>query len=115
MRIARIAVALLLVLCAAAPAGCASSEADQKPQQDMLVRSVTIPIEGMACDACAARIQTRLAGVEGVLDANVSFDGKRAAIRYNAHAVEPERIAAAISGLGFTTGTTTGTTSEALP
>jgi copper chaperone CopZ len=95
---------LAVVIATAGVAACASSEVDQKPQKDVLMKSVTIPVEGMACDSCAARIRKNLARIDGVLDASVSFDDKRAVIQYDAHKLEPKRLVAAISGLGFKAG-----------
>ena len=102
MRIVKTLVALLLATAAIA---CAASEADQKPQKDVLMKSVTIPVEGMACDSCAARITKNLTGIDGVLTATVSFDEKSAVIQYDARKLEPKRLASAITGLGFKAGT----------
>lgn len=102
----RIAKALLAALLAtAAIAGCASSEADQKPQKDVLMKSVKIPVEGMSCGSCAARIKKNLASIVGVHAASVSFDEKSAIIQYDARKLEPNRLASAITGLGFKAGT----------
>jgi copper chaperone CopZ len=102
MRIVKTLVALLL----ATPAiGCAASEAEQKPQKDVLMKSVTIPVEGMACDSCAARITKNLTSIDGVLGATVSFDEKSAVIQYDSRKLEPKRLASAITGLGFKAGT----------
>jgi copper chaperone CopZ len=101
----RIVSALLAAgLATAAVAGCASSGADQKLQKDAIVKSVTIPIEGMACDSCAARIQKNLVGIDGVVGAAVSFDKKSAVVEYDARRLEPGRLASAITGLGFKAG-----------
>ena len=97
---------LAVLLAVTSVLGCGMSEAEhQKPQKDVLMKSVTIPVEGMACDSCANRIKKNLARIDGVLDANVSFDNKHAVIQYDARKLEPKRLASAISGLGFKTGT----------
>lgn len=93
-----------LLLAIAAMAGCAK-EPDHQVQKDAVVKSVTIPVEGMACDSCANRIKKNLARIDGVIDANVNFDDKYAVIQYDASKLEPKRLASAISGLGFKTGT----------
>ncbi|MBA3819704.1 MAG: heavy-metal-associated domain-containing protein [Deltaproteobacteria bacterium] len=89
----------------AASAGCSSSEAHQKTQKDVQMKSVKIPVEGMSCGSCAARIKKNLIGIDGVLAASVSFDEKSAIIQYDARKLEPNRLVSAISGLGFTAGT----------
>jgi copper chaperone CopZ len=96
---------LALLLAAAGVTACASSEADQKPQKDVLMKSVKIPVEGMSCTSCAARIKKNLVGIDGVLAASVSFDEKSAIIQYDGRKLEPNRLASAISGLGFKVGT----------
>ena len=101
-----LAKALLAILFATtAVAGCASTEADPKPDKEILMKSVKIPVEGMSCGSCAARIKKNLVGIDGVLAASVSFDEKSAIIQYDARKLEPSRLASAITGLGFKVGT----------
>ena len=40
-------------------------------------------------------------GVDGVVDAEVSYDDKRADVRYRPDMVEPAALVAAIDGAGF--------------
>lgn len=96
---------LAVLLATAGLTACASSEADQKPQKDVLMmKSVKIPVEGMSCGACAARIKKNLVGIDGVHAASVSFDEKSAIVQYDAQKLEPNRLASAITGLGFKAG-----------
>ena len=101
--VAKTFVAILLTT--AGLAGCSSSAADQKVQKDVQMKSVKIPVEGMSCGSCAARIKKNLVGIDGVLAASVSFDEKSAIIQYDARKLEPNRLASAIGGLGFKAGT----------
>ena len=94
-----------ILLGAAALAACSSSDADQTIQKDVQMKSVKIPVEGMSCGSCASRIKKNLVGIDGVLAASVSFDEKSAIIQYDARKLEPNRLASAISGLGFKAGT----------
>ena len=99
-------VSLAILFATTALDGCASTDARQPtPQKDVLMKSVKIPVEGMSCGACAARIKKNLAGIDGVLAASVSFDEKSAIIQYDARKLEPTRLASAITGLGFKAGT----------
>ena len=98
-------VLIAVILATVTVAGCSSGEPDHAIQKDALVKSVTIPVEGMACDSCANRIKKNLTRIDGVLEANVSFDDKYAVIHYDARKLEPKRLASAISGLGFKAGT----------
>ena len=95
---------LVFVLTSGAVAACGSREPEQALQKDVQMKSVTIPVEGMACDSCAARIQKNLQGIDGVLQATVDFGAKNAVIQYDARKLEPKRLASAIRGLGFDAG-----------
>ncbi len=94
-----------ILLTTAGLAGCSSTEARQTIEKDVQMKSVKIPVEGMSCGSCAARIKKNLVGIDGVLAASVSFDDKSAIIQYDVRKLEPNRLASAISGLGFKTGT----------
>ncbi len=67
-------------------------------------RSVTIPIEGMSCASCVARIEQGLAAVEGVSQASVNLATERATVIFLPEVTSAERIASAISSLGYTPG-----------
>ncbi len=97
---------LVVLLAMAGVTGCASSEADQKPQKEgVVMKSVKIPVDGMSCGSCAARIKKNLVSIDGVVAASVSFDEKRAIVQYDASKLAPNRLASAIRGLGFKAGT----------
>ncbi len=70
-------------------------------------KTVTIPIEGMACMLCVGRIKKTLKALDGVLEVTVSLEHRNAQIRYRETTVSPERLAAAINDLGYTAGTPT--------
>ncbi len=94
-----------ILVATAALAGCSSSEADQTIQKDVQMKSVKIPVEGMSCGSCAARIKKNLVAIDGVLAASVSFDEKSAIVQYDGAKLAPNRLVSAISGLGFKAGT----------
>ena len=60
-----------------------------------------VKIPSMDCAACALNIQSVLKKQAGVQQAQVSFDTKEAAVRYDATKLSPEKIIAAIDGTGF--------------
>lgn len=94
-----------ILLATAGLAGCSSTEAHQPIEKDVQMKSVKIPVEGMSCGSCAALIKKNLVRIDGVLAASVSFDEKSAIIQYDARKLDPNRLASAISGLGFKAGT----------
>ncbi len=45
-------------------------------------------------------------GLDGVIDAEVSYDDKRASVRYRPDAVQPPALVAAIKEIGFSASVT---------
>ena len=60
-----------------------------------------LPVEGMSCASCAARIEQRLGGLPGVASAAVNFGTRRATVTYDPHAVHRHDVVAAITDLGY--------------
>jgi Cu+-exporting ATPase len=68
---------------------------------------VIIPVEGMTCAACAARVKEAVASVAGVTDIKVSLVERQVRVRFDASRLAPDRIVAVINGLGYRAGTPT--------
>jgi Cu+-exporting ATPase len=64
--------------------------------------SLTIPIEGMSCASCVAKIERGLSDVPGVVRASVNLATEKATVEYQAGVATPDMIQEAISGLGYT-------------
>lgn len=60
-----------------------------------------IPVTGMTCAACQARVQKTLAKQPGVNDASVNLMMATATVTYDPTAVTPEALVAAIEGAGY--------------
>ena len=60
-----------------------------------------IPIGGMTCAACAARIGRGLTGLEGVEEANVNYATARAVVSYDPDLVDRAAFRATIEKLGY--------------
>ena len=60
-----------------------------------------IPIDGMTCAACAARIGRGLTGLEGVEEANVNYATARAVVSYDPDLVDRAAFRATIEKLGY--------------
>jgi Cu+-exporting ATPase len=67
----------------------------------MSSESVRIPVSGMTCAACSARVQRALAKQPGVEDANVNLMMKTATVRFDPSAVTPDRLVDAIRETGY--------------
>ena len=59
-------------------------------------RTIRIPVSGMTCAACQARVQRTLQRQPGVVDAGVNLMMHDATVRYSPDAVSPEQLVAAI-------------------
>ncbi|WP_158633664.1 heavy-metal-associated domain-containing protein [Tautonia sociabilis] len=68
---------------------------------DGRLEAVTIPVEGMSCGACAARIKKTLKSSAGVASVEVSLERRSVLVRYLPEKTSPERMAAEITELGY--------------
>jgi len=63
--------------------------------------SITIPVSGMHCAACARRIEKALGALDGVISASVNFATEKAAVTYDPQIIRQSAIRAAIEKEGF--------------
>ena len=61
---------------------------------------IELPITGMTCASCAARIEKRLNRLDGV-EASVNYATETAAVDFDPAAVAPERLVEAIEQVGY--------------
>lgn len=85
------------VLAAETPSAVSAREADLK--------TVIIPVEGMACIACAATVRRAIKSLDGVSHVEVSLEKRTAQVTYAAGKLSPDRIVAAVNKLGYRAGT----------
>ena len=64
------------------------------------MQRLELPIEGMTCASCAVRVEKKLNKLEGV-SAAVNYATERASVEYDAEAVEPEQLVAAVESAGY--------------
>ena len=62
---------------------------------------ITIPVSGMTCAACQARVQRALTKSAGVREANVNLMLHNATVEYDPAQTSPERIVDAIRATGY--------------
>jgi len=72
---------------------------------DSPVATITLPVGGMSCASCVAKVEKGLASVKGVMSANVNLATERATIDYNESETKPALLVEAIQDLGYQTGT----------
>ncbi len=76
---------------------------NHKPQASLA--RVDLPVEGMSCAACAARIEDGLSHVEGVAKATVNFAANRATVQFDPSRTGVEVLVRAVRDLGYGVGT----------
>ncbi len=62
---------------------------------------ITIPVSGMTCAACQARVQRTLARQPGVADASVNLIMQSASVKYDPSVIAPEELVQAIRKTGY--------------
>ena len=93
-----------LVLAAVLACSATLAESQAQASGASQVRTVAIPVEGMSCVSCAARVKRALKGIEGVQRVEVSLERREAVVRFVPAKVGPERLESAINGLGYKAG-----------
>ena len=63
--------------------------------------SITIPVTGMTCAACQARVQRALARTSGVNDASVNLMMNSAAVTYDPERASPAQLVDTIRATGY--------------
>jgi Cu+-exporting ATPase len=66
----------------------------------MPTEHLELPIAGMTCASCAARVEKQLNGLDGVA-ATVNYATERATVDYDAAAIDPEALVAAVESAGY--------------
>ena len=77
----------------------------QAPKSQLQTRVVTIPVDGMVCLACTARVKSTLKAINGVAEVEVNLAGHVARVEYLEGRVSPEQLVSAINRLGYRAGT----------
>ena len=75
-------------------------------------KTVTLTVENMSCAACPYIVKQSLAGVPGVIRADVSFESKTAAVTYDDTKTGLAVIEAATADVGYPSHPTEGLTDE---
>jgi len=81
-------------------AEASAAVADAKPSPKV----VDIPVDGMACVACAASVKSAVKALPGVVGVEVNLENRNARVTYLANILTADRIVAAIDKLGYTAG-----------
>src|SRR5215203_5071976 len=60
-----------------------------------------LPVAGMTCASCAARIESNLGRLSGVVSASVNFATNRATVTYDPELTGPDTFSIAVADLGY--------------
>lgn len=97
--LASVSVGTLLAVC---PCCSTKAGAEGSPAQTAAaVSTVTLSVEGMTCASCSVAVRTALKRLDGVRDARVSVEEKRAVVDYEPSKVTPQQMVDAVNRLGY--------------
>lgn len=71
---------------------------DRKPTKTL--KTIILPIEGMSCASCVAKIEKSLSKLEGVFSANVNFGTEKAIVKYDPGLLDMNNFKLAVSSAG---------------
>src|SRR5213594_3529835 len=80
----------------------AQTKETRRTKQTAKPATLTIPIEGMSCASCVAKIEHGLSAVPGVSRAAVNLATEQATVEYRPGVTDPTAIQETIRGLGYT-------------
>lgn len=85
-----------------------ATAAEQKTQaptkEASFTREIVVPVEGMSCVACVARVKKEISAKPGVTAINVDLAERNARIAFDPSRISAQQIAAAINKLGYKAG-----------
>ena len=70
-------------------------------REERMSQRIEIPVTGMTCAACAARVQKGLSKAPGVVDAAVNFATERATVAYDPASASAASLVAAVKQSGY--------------
>ncbi len=69
--------------------------------EEKKVKTITLPVEGMTCASCVARVEKTLKKVEGVGDVNVNLATEKVTLDFDESKVRFEDLSAAVEDAGY--------------
>ena len=67
----------------------------------MSTERLTLPIRGLTCACCVARVEQTMRQQEGVIWATINFAAEEASVVYDSGAFDVARLTQAVSQLGY--------------
>src|SRR4030067_1620524 len=69
--------------------------------QKMEFKRITLPVEGMTCASCIARIEKALSKVDGIEDVNVNFATEKASFGFDPEKADIKKILSVVEDAGY--------------
>jgi Cu+-exporting ATPase len=66
------------------------------------IQTLTLPVEGMTCASCVARVEKVLTKMDGVEKASVNLATEKATVKFNPSVTSAEQMAKAVEEAGYT-------------
>ncbi len=79
----------------------AVKDAGYDVEDEIEIREVIIPIEGMSCSACSAAVEREIKKLDGINEASVNFATEKASVKYNPYKTRISEIKSAIEKAGY--------------
>lgn len=78
-----------------------SAESVVEEEQAIHTETVVLAVQGMTCDGCAAHIKETLQAMEGVENADVTFESRKAVVTFQPDKVNPDNLTKAVVEIGY--------------
>ena len=65
------------------------------------MENIILKINGMHCTGCSQRLEKALKNTDGIEDASVDFETRKAKISYNSNQISLEEICNTVVDIGF--------------
>ncbi len=65
------------------------------------IKTLTLPVEGMTCASCVARVEKAMKKVDGVTDVNVNFATEKVTFSYNEGATNISALSGIVEDAGY--------------
>ena len=98
------AIAIALVGSGCNSVGSTANDGNQSASSSTETKAVVIPVDGLICVVCAARVKQTLQGIDGVTDVSVDLEHRSVRVQYRETKTSIEGLVAAINGLGYKAG-----------
>ncbi len=77
------------------------SELEEHNKKNPAIKSLTLPVEGMTCASCVARVEKALKKVDGISDVNVNLATEKVTLSYNPSLTDVSKFSQVVEDAGY--------------